>query len=157
MTTVVRWNPLREMVTMQSALDRLFDETWRGVRTGAAESGALALDVHETDSAYIVSAALPGVAADAVNINLHDGVLTISGEIPQFTPEGEQENQNRRALMLERAYGKFQRSIRLPQPVDTSAVEALIENGVLTLTLPKTPEAQPRVIPVKVHSTISNN
>jgi HSP20 family protein len=135
------------MVAMQGALDRLFDETWRGIRH---DTGSLALDVHETDQAYLVSAAVPGVNADAVNISLHDGVLTISGEAPQVTPE------NSRALLLGRLYGKFQRSIRLPQKVDINAVEASIENGVLTLTLPKSPEAQPRVIPVKT-SGFSNN
>lgn len=149
MTTIVRWNPLREMAAMQGALDRLFDETWRTARSGS-DTGALALDVHETDNAYLVSAALPGVNADAVNINLQDGVLTISGEVEQQTPE------NSRALMLERGYGKFQRSIRLPQSVDTGSVEARMENGVLTLTLPKTPEAKPRTIQVKTGS-FSNN
>ncbi len=142
MTTVIRWNPIREMTTMQGALDRLFDETWRNAR-GTAENGTLPLDVHETDNAYVVSATLPGVSADAVNISLHDGVLTISGETQQETHE------NSRALLLERTYGKLQRSIRLPQPVVQDSIEALIENGVLTLTLPKTPEAQPRMIPVR--------
>src|SRR5215213_2811389 len=142
MTTLVRWNPVREMAAMQSALDQLFDNAARGTRN-IADVGALALDVHESDQNYTISAALPGVNADAVNISFHDNVLTIAGEIPQATPE------NSKALMLERGYGKFQRSIRLPQPVDTSAVEANIENGVLTLTLPKTAEAQPRQIPVK--------
>jgi len=141
MTTVVRWNPVREMAAMQSALDQLFENNWHGTR--GADIGALALDVHETDQNYTISAAVPGVSADAVSISFHDSVLTIAGEIPQTTLE------NSKALMLERGYGKFQRSIRLPQPVDTSAVEANIENGVLTLTLPKTPEAQPRQIPVK--------
>jgi HSP20 family protein len=135
------------MVTMQSALDRLFDDTWRGIRH---DTGSLALDVHETDQAYLVSAAIPGVSADAVNISLHDGVLTISGEVTQQTPE------DSRALMLERTYGKFHRSIRMPQTVDINAVEATVENGVLTLTLPKLPEAQPRVIPVKTNG-FSNN
>jgi HSP20 family protein len=151
MTTIVRWNPLREMVAMQSALDRVFDETWRGIRNGG-DVGTLALDVHETDSAYVVSAIVPGVSADAINISLHDGVMTIAGEIPQATSET---TENRRAILLERTYGKFQRSIRLPQPVDTNRIEAVVENGVLTLTLPKTPEAQPRVIPVK--TSYSNN
>ncbi len=142
MTTVIRWNPIREMATMQGALDRLFDETWRTTR-GAADSGTLALDVQETDSAYVVSAALPGVSANDVNISLHDGVLTISGETQQAPLE------NSRALLLERTYGKLQRSIRLPQPVVQDSIEAVIENGVLTLTLPKTAEAQPRSIPVR--------
>src|SRR5579871_953912 len=150
MTTVVRWNPIQDMAAMQCALDRLFDETWRNLRN-STDAGALALDVHETDQAYVISAALPGVSADAVNINLRDGVLTISGEVPQATHE------NSRALMLERAYGKFQRVIRLPQPIDANNVEANIENGVLTLTLPKTAEAQPRTIPVKTGNTFSQN
>ena len=140
MTTVVRWNPVREMVAMQSALDQLFDNGWRGTRV---DVGTLPLDVHESDQNYTISAAIPGVNADAVNLSFHDGVLTIAGEVPQATHE------NSRALMLERNYGKFQRSIRLPQTVDASAIDANIENGVLTLTLPKTPEAQPRQIPVK--------
>ncbi len=150
MTTVVRWNPIREMAAMQGALDRLFDENWRAVRNGA-NAGSLALDVHETDQAYVINAVVPGVSADALSISLHDGVLTISGEVPQAAHE------NSRALLLERSYGKFQRSIRLPLPVDASAVEATIENGVLTLTLPKSPEAQPRMIPVKSPVTYSNN
>lgn len=150
MTTFVRWNPLQDMASMQGTLDRLFDDTWRNLRS-SNDAGALALDVHETDPAYIVSAALPGVSADAVNISLHDGVLTISGEVPQVTHE------NSRALLLERSYGKFQRVIRLPQPIDASKVEANIENGVLTLTLPKTLEAQPRTIPVKTGNSFSQN
>lgn len=147
MTTVVRWNPVREMAAVQGAFDRLFEENRRNGRYVSS----LALDVHETDQAYVVHAVVPGINADAVNISLHDGVLTISGEVPQFTLE------NSKALLIERTYGKFQRSIRLPQEVDANAVEAQIENGVLTLTLPKTPEAQPRVIPVKAANSFSNN
>ena len=142
MTTVIRWNPIREMATMQGALDRLFDESWRNTR-GSAENGTLPLDVHETDNAYVVSATMPGVSANDINISLHDGVLTISGAMQQPTYE------NSRALLLERTYSKLQRSIRLPQPVVQDSIEALLENGVLTLTLPKTAEAQPRVIPVR--------
>ena len=143
MTTVVRWNPLREIAAAQNAFDRVFAENWNAARNGGSRSASLALDVHETDQAYVISAVLPGVNADAINISLHDDVLTIAGEVAQAT------NENSRALLLERVYGKFSRSIRLPKPVDSGAVEAHVENGVLTLTLPKTPEAQPRVIPVK--------
>ncbi len=148
---VVRWNPIREMAAMQTTLDRLFDEAWRGGRMG--ESQALALDVHETDSAYEVSAAVPGVNADHLNISVHDGVLTISGEMAQQTRS---ENEKSRALMLERVYGKFTRSIRLPQPVNAEGIEALLENGVLKLTLPKTEQAQPRQIPVRAGNPNNN-
>ena len=150
MTTVVRWNPIRDMAAMQGAFDRLFEENRRGVRANV-NANSLPLDVHETEQAYIIHAVVPGINADAVNISLHDDVLTIAGEVPQFSLE------NSKALLIERNYGKFQRSLRLPQTVDVSAVEAQIENGVLTLTLPKSPEAQPRVIPVKAGNSFSNN
>ena len=145
--TIMRWNPLREMAAMQSAIDRIFEDSWRGV--SSTTLSALALDVHETDRAYLVNASLPGVKEEAIQVNWHDGVLTISAELPQLTPnEG-----NPRALLLERVYGAFTRSIRLNQPIDSEHVEAVYENGVLTLTLPKTPEVQPRQIPVRVNKS----
>lgn len=143
MTTLIRWNPIREMSAMQSAMDRLFDETWRGVR--GSEGGLLALDVIETDAAYTLRANLPGVDADAINVNLHEGVLTIGAEIKR-----EEAAEGTRLLVQERAAGRYQRSITLPQPVDADSVEAAYEDGVLLLTLPKVPEVQPRQIPVRV-------
>jgi HSP20 family protein len=144
MSTIIRWNPIREMAAVQSAMDRFFDETWRGYRN-VDTSLALPLDVHETDTAYHVVAAVPGVPADTINVNLQDDVLTISGEVPQPTyPEGA------RALLLERTYGKFSRSVRLPEAVAEDQIEATLDNGVLSLNLPKTPAAQPKQIPVRV-------
>jgi len=137
-----RWNPMREIADMQRAMDRMFDDAWR---TNAPTSGStLAFDVYETDADYRVITALPGLSIDQINITLHDGVLTISGEIPH--PELEE---GTRALIQERFYGKFSRSMRLPQEVNVDNVEAAYENGMLVLHLPKLPEAQPRKIPVK--------
>jgi HSP20 family protein len=147
MTTIVRWNPIREMAAMQSAMDRLFEETWRGARPTVA-GNALALDVYENDLAYVVHTSLPGVNADQINISFQDDVLTISGEVEQAKTSVEP---NTRVLVSERSYGKFSRSIRLAQAIDADKVEATYENGVLTLTLPKAPEAQPRLIPVKTN------
>ncbi|MFW5748630.1 MAG: Hsp20/alpha crystallin family protein [Chloroflexota bacterium] len=144
MSTIIRWNPVREMAAMQSAMDRLFDETWRSARTGNGGS-ALAVDVHETDSTYTVVANLPGVNPDAISVSLHDGVLTIAAEIARA-----ERDENARVLVQERSYGKFSRSLNLPQPVDSDKVEASYDDGVLTLALPKVPEVQPRQIPVKV-------
>jgi HSP20 family protein len=152
MTTIVRWNPVREMAAMQSAMDRLFEDSWR---TSRATSGTsrLALDVYETEQAYTVHTALPGVNPDQINISFQDDVLTISGEVeqPKFG-----EDVKARVLLFERSYGKFSRSIRLAQPIDADHVEATYENGLLTLTLPKAPEAQPRLIPVKSGSNKVN-
>lgn len=151
MSTIIRWNPIREMATMQNALDRLFEETWNGASRGGSAVGTLALDVHENDNAYEVSAAVPGLTADQLQVNFQDGVLTISGEINQ------ENRDDSRAIMLERVYGKFQRSVRLPLQVKADAIEAVLDNGILKLTLPKTPEVQPRQIPVRVNTTVTPN
>ena len=150
-TNITRWNPLREMAAMQNALDHIFDDTWRGWQPVFGEGGNgmnnLALDVHENDGEYIVTTELPGVQADNINVRLHNDMLTIEGEIPERTVEKE----GTRSLMKERYYGRFSRTIRLPQPVKREKVEANFENGVLTLTLPKAEEAQPKLIPVKTN------
>jgi HSP20 family protein len=145
MTSIIRWNPVREMAAMQNVLDRMFEESWRTIRPTNA-GNVLPLDVYETDAAYTVFTAIPGVNPDEINVSLHDDVLTISGEVPQPTFA---ETQNARTLLLERGYGKFSRSIRLARPIDADNIEAAYENGILTLTLPIEPEAQPKLIQVK--------
>lgn len=144
MARIVRWNPVREMAVMQNTMDRLFNDTFQ-TWSRTQQSLNMPLDVFETDNGYVIAAALPGTDASNINVSVHDGVLSITGEVAPFTPEGE----NVRALVNERVSGKFSRALRLPQPVDASNIEAVFENGVLTLNVPKTPEAQPRMIPVR--------
>lgn len=141
MTTVVRWNPIREMAAMQSAMDRLFENTWRDVRP---EGDSLPLDVHETNETYTVVASLPGANVDDIEVSLHDGILYIKAEIAQ--PEIDE---NTRVLAQERSFGKFSRSLRMPEKVNADNVEADYNNGVLTLTLHKAPEAKPRQISIR--------
>ena len=147
--TIVRWNPFREMANMQSAMDRIFEDAWRGnwpTSTGWTGMDTPALDIHETDTAYEVAVPLPGVNPDDINVKMQNGTLTISGELPQPKVE-----ENRKVVVQERYYGKFSRSVTLPQIVDTGKVEATYKNGVLNLTLPKLPEAQPKQISIKVN------
>ena len=148
MTMIRRWNPVREMVEMQRAMDRFFDETWRN-GNGEDFASSLALDVTENDNAYAITANLPGMNPDDIEVTFHDGVLTISGETKR-----EEEREGDRALVRERSYGKFTRSLRLPQPVDADAIDSSYDNGVLTLTLPKSAEAQPRRISVKSNKVL---
>lgn len=142
MSTVIRWNPIRELAAMQTAMDRIFDETCRNFNDTAH---SLMLDVRENDGAYTIIANLPGMNPDDININLHDGLLTIVADIPAPAVD-----EDTRVLVNERVYGKFARRLNLRQPVDADNIDATYENGVLTLVIPKTPEAQPRQIPVRI-------
>lgn len=108
---------------------------------------SLALDVTENDDNYIVEASVPGVKADDIDISLHDDVLTISAETNY-----ENNVENARAVIRERRYGKFSRSIRFPLAVDADSIDAEYVNGVLRLTVPKAPETKPRRIAVKTNS-----
>ncbi|MGJ3238076.1 MAG: Hsp20/alpha crystallin family protein [Anaerolineae bacterium] len=145
MTHIVRWNPFREIVDMQRQLDRVFDEMNSSLGDSKwSETGNwLALDVHENADNYIVETDLPGINPDDINITLHDNMLTISTETQR---EDVQEGERR--IVTERRYGRFQRSIRLPETVDPEQVDASYDNGVLKLTLAKSEVSKPRQIKV---------
>jgi HSP20 family protein len=139
---------MRELATMRQMMDRVleddffrFPSVWD--RNGG-EVASLALDVAEKDDAYVVKASLPGVNSEDVDITLADNVLTIRGET-KADNEIKQENYHLR----ERRFGAFMRSVTLPNAVDADKIEAVNENGVLTLTLPKAESVKPRKIEVK--------
>jgi HSP20 family protein len=144
MSILIRRNPIREMAAMQRAVDRLFEDTWREFGMEQGGDNVLALDVHESDQAFLITANIPGVNMESVEVTLHDGVLSISAELPQ--PEVKE---GVRVRLQERPFGTYSRTVRLPKAVDGEKVEAAYENGVLALTLPKTPDAQPRQIPIR--------
>jgi HSP20 family protein len=148
MTRIVRWNPIREFATLQGAVDRLFDETWRNSLNTYDNGNLLPLDVYETATGYQAVVSLPGINPDQIEVTFHNETLTISAEVPEPTiPE------NTKVLMMERAYGKMMRSVTLPQPIKSDAIEADYQNGVLVLTLPKSPDAQPRSIRVRTNAS----
>lgn len=152
MTNIIRWNPFREMANMQSAMDRMFEDAWRGNwPTTFAGLDSPALDIHESDTAYTVAVPLPGVKPEEINVKMQNGTLTISGELPQPTVA-----ENSKVVVQERYFGKFSRSVTLPQSVDASKIEATYDNGVLNLNLPKLPEAQPKQIAIKVKPMLSS-
>lgn len=151
MARIVRINPVRQPNAFDFAFNRLFDDTWRSVfapentNNGNQSDYRLAIDVAEADNSYFVSASLPGIDPSNINIHIEDDVLSIEAEVPQAAIDLE----NSRTLVQERRYGKFSRSIRLPQAVDGDNVDATYANGVLELNLPKLPENQPKQIQVK--------
>lgn len=143
MSNVIRWNPFREIAEMQRQFDRTFDEGWHKTAS-RFETTWMPVDVTETEDNYTVIANLPGLTSDAIDVNFHDGVLTINGEVHQQTTD-----ENNRVLVRERTYGKFNRRIKLPLPVDADSISATYNDGVLILDLPKAESAKPRQIQVK--------
>ncbi len=144
--TLMRWDPWEEFRSIRRAMDRLWDEL-----TGRREPGTLVeevytfpVDVYETADALVVKAALPGLRPEDVDISVQGDQLTIRGEYRQEAEE-EKGNYHRRELR----YGAFARRIPLPVQVDADKAEATFEHGLLTVTLPKTPEVRPKSIRVK--------
>ena len=102
-----------------------------------------AVDVRESEEAFVFTAELPGISGEAVEITVEDGILTLSGE-RRFNEEDEEKNYRR----IERAYGSFSRSFRLPSAVDAEKIEATFADGLLTVTVPKAEIAKARKIDI---------
>ena len=148
MTTIVRWNPVRDMLRMRYDVDRLFDEF--GGRTAPdrveESSWRLALDIVEKEHAFVVKASVPGVNPEDMDITINENTLTIQGQVQ--LDETFEEGQYH---VRERRHGSFSRSLILPKTVSRKDIEADYENGVLTLLLPKAAEVQPQRITVKTN------
>ena len=129
--------------SLQTEIDRVFNDFNRGMRlpglTETATGTRLAprIDVSETNGTVEVTAELPGVAEEDVDVTLTDDLLTIKGE-----KKSETEDTQKNYHVVERSYGAFQRSIRLPFEVDPKQVDARFEKGVLKVVLPKPPEVE---------------
>ena len=145
MSNLTRWEPVREMMTLREAMDRLFDDAFtRPINLRDGGWSAPAIDMYETDDEVVVRAALPGFKADEVQINVTGDVLTLRGEIRQ------QEEQKERSWHIrEHRWGSFERSVSLPTQVTADRAVADFENGILTITLPKAEEVKPKTISVK--------
>jgi HSP20 family protein len=147
------WRPFREMAPfgdferMRRDMDRLWDSFFeRGVRRTDEEGEWLpSLDVAETKNDVVVKAEVPGMDAKDIDISLTDGLLTIKGEKKQ-----EREEKEKDYHLVEKSYGAFTRSIRLPKEVQRDKINASYKNGVLTVTLPKSEEAKKKEIKIKV-------
>lgn len=147
--SLTQWDPFREVLSLRDAMDRLFEESFvRPFRTWpwSIDGGvSVPMDMYETDENLIITAVVPGLKPEDVDISISGNTLTIKGEF-----RAEEEGKRGNVHFQERRYGKFQRSVTLPSTVDTEKVEAAFENGILKVTLPKTEEAKPKHIPVKV-------
>jgi HSP20 family protein len=131
---------------LSQAVNHLFDQSVVNPQLLNPDAAALRLDVAASGDDYVISAAVPGLKADDLSLEVLGDTVTIRGELPQAElAEGVE------VLLHERRYGKFARTLTLPSEVDGAKAEATIENGVLTLRLPKAETAKPRTI--KINST----
>jgi HSP20 family protein len=144
--SLIRWDPYREMLSLREAMDRLFQESLAPSWARAETTGGLAvpIDMWESEGNLMLSASMPGVKPEDVDIRVTGDTLMIRGEIRQ-----EEERQRGNMRIQERRYGAFQRSVRLPPNVNTDAIDATFENGVLKLKISQTEEAKPKHIQVK--------
>ena len=139
------WDPITDLVTMQQAMDRMFDEAWErrggGWRRGERVA-ALPVDVYSTANELVVQASVPGLNAEEIEITIEGDTLTIKGETKPPLDNVEYHIQERR-------FGPFGRTLTLNVPVQAEQAEASFDKGLLTLTIPKAEEVRPKVIQVK--------
>lgn len=147
---LVRWEPVRELNTLQNEMNRLFGTFFDTPTTASAGNGGLrrwipAMDLVETDEHFILRADLPGVREEDVKIEFEDNVLTVSGD-----RRTEHEEKREGFYRVERAMGSFSRSLTLPEGIDVDAVKATFDKGVLEIQIPKPEERKPRRVAISV-------
>lgn len=145
-TTLSRWEPFRGAPTLQDQVNRIFSDVLeRSGEESSLTSWAPAVDIYETEHELVVKADLPGVDPKDLDIRVENNILTIRGE-RKFEKKVNEDNY----LRVERTYGAFSRTFSLANTVNSEAIKADYQNGVLTLTVPKREEAKPKQIKVNV-------
>ena len=142
---LVRWNPRRDIDTLHSDVDRLFDAFFQGrpANGSAGRAWTPAMDLVETEDELVLRADLPGMKEDDVEVEIKDGVLTVSGE-----RRSEHEDKNEGYYRVERSFGSFSRSLSLPDGIDPDQVNANFEDGVLEVHVPKPAETKPHRVQI---------
>jgi HSP20 family protein len=141
------WSPLNRLTSLRSEIDRLFESPLADLTQASRllSGWSPALDVHEDKDNFVVRAELPGMKKEDIELSLHGGGLSISGE-----RKSDQKYEDAEVYRSERFVGRFQRTVTLPTPVAAAGVKAQYRDGILTVTLPKSEESKPKQIEVKV-------
>jgi len=142
---IIRWDPFRDIVTLREKMNRMFEDVFTG-RTEegkdmATRTWAPSVDIFETENELVLTAEVPGIDEKDIEIKIEDNTLTLKGE-RKFEKETKEENYHR----IERSYGAFFRAFTLPNSIDPEKIQAMHENGVLKITMPKKTELQPRKV-----------
>jgi HSP20 family protein len=149
--SVSRWDPFRDLTSIQEEINQMFDRVFGRRETGQRREGGLtttawapSVDISERKDAFVVTAEVPGIKPEDIEVTLEDGLLTIKGERRM-----EEETSDRQYHRVERRYGSFRRSITLPSQVQADAIDASYSEGVLQVVVPKAEEAKPKKITVR--------
>ena len=152
MTTITRFSPIHDVAALQNRLNSIFSEFGRPV---AGENESLSslsfvppVDVYEDTQKLSLRMEIPGVRLEDIDVQIENNTLTVRGE-RRFSSEDKEENFHR----IERRYGSFARTFNLPQTLETDNVVATCEHGILSIAIPKKPEAKPKQIKVAVNGT----
>jgi len=141
-----RWDPFRDLMSIQSELNRLFGRTFAGTDaiTGASGAWVPPLDVYETSEKLVVTVELAGIDPQDVEVSVEDSTLTVSGRREFYSDISEDAFRR-----IERRYGAFSRTLQLPATANAEAIDASFDKGVLTIEIPKREEAKPKKITIK--------
>jgi HSP20 family protein len=148
---LVRWEPVRELTSLQTEMNRLFNTFFDSPSGGGGGNGGALrrwlppMDLVETDDHFVLRADLPGPSEDEVGIEFEDGVLTVAGE-----RKAEHEDKKEGFYRVERSFGQFRRSLTLPEGVDADGITANFDKGVLEVRIPKPEERKPRRVAIQV-------
>lgn len=144
--SVERWDPFRNMSDMQGEVNRLFDSFLGRSATGSqARTWAPVLDIHETKDDLVLNFELPGVTDKDVSLTITGDLLTLKGERATH-----RDVKDESPYHVERVYGKFERNVQLPMPVQADKVKATYRDGVLEVKLPKVEEVKPKEIKIDI-------
>ncbi len=146
MSSLIRWSPSRNIMSLHNVMDRLFDDSFvrPDVWFAPLSVADLAVDVYETKDDVVVKAALPGIKPEQVDITISGNILSIRGESNE-----QNEVKEKDYVRKERRYGSFSRTVTLPDGLKGDKADATFENGMLTLRIPKSEETKPKTIKVK--------
>jgi HSP20 family protein len=143
--SVERWDPFRSMSDMPGEVNRLFDSFLGRPAASVPRTWAPVLDIHETKDELVLSFELPGVTDKDVSLSITGDLLTLTGE-----RAANRDVKDENVYRVERVYGKFERSVQLPMPVQADKVKATYRDGVLEVKLPKVEEVKPKAIKIDI-------
>ena len=143
--TITRWAPLRDFVSLRDAMDKAFEETFVTPKIlGDGNGWTIPVDLFETPEAFTLKTMLPGIPSEKIDIEATATQVTIKGEHKEETKVTEGTR-----VREELRYGKYERTLTLPAEIDPDKVDAVYENGLLTLMLPKSEIVKPKTVKIK--------